>query len=660
MMTKIEQAAALFNAGKLPEAARLCEELLAADRFDVAALHQSALVEARQNRFPQALALLDRALAVDGTLAALHVNRGNVLRALGRVEEALAAFDETIRLEPAMLGAWSNRGNALWRLGRDEEAIAAYRHVLDRDPDNADALLNCGRSLAELKRYDEAYACYDRLLARTPDHFACLYNYGIALERQGRPDDALDRYRRAHALDPQHFGAAFAVLTLKMKACDWSDYESLTAQVVAGVRAGKTGLAPLNLLHFSDRAEDHLRCALSWTGSEHPPEPVLLWSGERYRHDRIRVAYLSADFHEHPTSYLMAGLFERHDRKRFEITAVYSGAVKESAMRHRLQRAFDRFIDVPYRSDREVALLLRELEIDIAVDVSGHIDGARAGALAFRPAPVAVNYLGYPGTMGAGYIDYILADRWIVPEENRPYFSEKIVYLPDTYQVNDDRRSVAAHAPARAALGLPERGFVFCSFNRSNKITPLIFDLWMRLLAAVPGSVLWLLASGAAATENLRHEARRRGVTPERLVFAPPVPQADHIARLRCADLFLDTAPYNAHTSASDALLVGLPVLTCPGKSFPSRVAASLLHAVGLPELIAPTFDDYRALALQLATDPAALAALKARLVANGKTAPLFDTDRFRRHIEAAYVAMHRRAGQGLPPEAFTVEETAP
>ena len=660
ILSELQKAAALADAGNLVEAERVCGAVLAAapDHFD--ALHQLALIKARQGKFDDGLRAIDRALAVNPNAAGAHLNRGNLLRAVNRPEDALASFDAALALDPTLLGAVNNRGNVLWQLGRGEEAVAAFERVLRHVPNQPDALLNIGRSLAGLQRYAEAYAYYDKLLAQDPNNFACLYNYGAALEAEGKPDDAVIKYKRAHALNPGHFGAAYATLIGQMRVCDWIDWTALVDNVVAGVRAGKTGLGPLNFMLISDSPEDHRRCAELWTQAQHPPSPTPLWQGERYVHDRIRVAYLSSDFREHATSYLAAGLFERHDRSRFEVTAISNCEATDNAMRHRLRRAFEHFIDVPGKSDREVALMLREREIDIVVDLNGHTVGSRTAALAMRPAPVAVNYLGFPGTMGAGYVDYILADKWTIPDEQKTFYKEQVVRLPDCYQVNDARRHVAERVPTRAEEGLPERGFVFCAFERSNKITPPYFDAWMDLLKEIPGSVLWLRDTSSAAVGNLRREANKRGVVAERLVFAPLAAQADHLARHVHADLFLDTAPYNAHTTASDALWMGVPVLTCLGGSFPSRVAASVLSAAGMAELIAMSMADYRARALMLARNPGELAAIKAKIVRGRATMPLIDTERFTRHVETAYIAMWERAQRGQAPAAFDVAAIAP
>jgi len=440
-----------------------------------------------------------------------------------------------------------------------------------------------------------------------------------------------------------------------MHCCDWRGRNEELGRLVSAIRAGKRSAAPFVTLSISDSPQDHLLCSRIWVRDKCPASPVPIWKGEHYRHDRIRVAYLSADFHEHAMAYCLAGLFEAHDRGRFDTTAVSIGPDAPGRMRARLERAFDRFIDVRQRADQEVARVLRELEIDIAVDLNGFTADGRTRIFAFRAVPVQVSYLGYPGTMGADYIDYVLADRFVIPEQQFSCFTEKVVYLPDTYQVNDSKRVIADRTPTRAEAGLPERGFVFCSFNNSYKISPMVFDAWMRLLGNVEGSVLWLVDTGTTAVRNLREEAAARGVARDRLVFAPKVRHEDYLARHRLADLALDTLPYNGHATTSDALWAGLPVLTCLGTTFAGRVAASVLNAIGLNELITHTLGEYEALALDLATNRERLAGIRSKLEENRATYPLFDTDRFRRHIEAAYTTMWERQQKGEPPASFAV-----
>jgi predicted O-linked N-acetylglucosamine transferase (SPINDLY family) len=385
--------------------------------------------------------------------------------------------------------------------------------------------------------------------------------------------------------------------------------------------------------------------------------PVI---ASREWHRRIRIGYFSADFRSHATSYLLAELLELHDRERFEVSAFSFGPSSPDPMRQRVESACDRFVDVRGSSDQEVAELARKMEIDIAIDLMGFTHLCRPGIFALRAAPVQVSYLGYPGTMGVPYMDYLIADSTVIPEGDEAGYQEKIIRLPDCYQVNDRKRSIADGAFAREDLGLPREGFVFCCFNNSCKITPRAFDVWMRILERVEGSVLWLLEDNAAASRNLRQEAERRHLSANRLVFAERMPAPAHLARHRAADLFLDTFPYNAHTTASDALWAGLPLLTCLGNTFAGRVAASLLTAVNLPELVAATPKEYEEKAVELAADPRRIDELKSRLVEQRSTATLFDTPRFARYLEAALQIIHERQLAGLPPEQTRVSDHGP
>jgi predicted O-linked N-acetylglucosamine transferase (SPINDLY family) len=409
------------------------------------------------------------------------------------------------------------------------------------------------------------------------------------------------------------------------------------------------------MLAASSSAAEQLQCAKTFALHKHPLSSRPLWRGERYQHDRIRMGYVSGEFREHATSYLVAELLELHDRSRFEVFAISTGAHDQSPMTGRIAHACEHFLDVSAQPDREAASLLRNHEIDILIDLNGYFGHARTDIFAARAAPVQVNYLGFPGTMGAEYMDYIVADRHVIPEDQRQYFTEHVVYLPDTYQANDSKRKISVQARTRAEAGLPEHGFVFCCFNNNHKIMPGMFDIWMRLLQQVEGSVLWLLEGNAMVSANLRREAQRRNVAPHRIVFAPRMKLGDHLARHRLADLFLDTLPHNAHTTASDALWVGVPVLTCVGTTFAGRVAGSLLNAAGMPELITTSLEDYEALALKLARDGKLRAGIKSKLARNRATCPLFDTDRFRRHIESAYIMMWDRFQRGEPAASLSV-----
>ena len=689
----MRHAAAFFQSGNLVEAERLCTVVLRTEPNSFDALHLLGIVAARRGRFDEADRLLSRALTINQKSPEAYSNHGNVQRARGQFAEALASYDRALALKPAFVDALNNRGSALKDLERFDEALESYDRALALKPDLAIAHYNRGATLSALQRHEEALASYDRALTLKRDFAEALNNRGAALSALKRHGEALASYDRALALRPafaealQNRGAALAylgrheaaskaleqalklnpalpfakgnLLHARMHCCDWRTYEDDSMRVIADVRAGKRVAEPFMFLTISDSAEDQLRCSQTWVRDQCPPTASTAWTGGRYRHERIRVAYVSSDFRAHPLGYLMAALFEQHDRGRFETIAVSLGVDDGSAMRSRLEAAFDRFIDVRGHSDRDVVKLMREMEVDIAVDRNGFTTGARPGIFSLRPAPIQVNYLAYPGTIGADHMDYLIADETVIPREEQAWYTERVVYLPDSYLVNDSKRHIAEGKPTRMEVGLPERGFVFCSFNNNHKISPRMFDVWMLLLRQVEGSVLWLLEGNATAQRHLRQEAAARSIDPQRLIFAPRIAQEDHLARHRLADLFLDTLPYNAHTTASDALWAGLPVLTCMGKTFPGRVAASLLRAIGLPRLITNSLDEYKSLALQLASGPTPLEEIREELARNRQAWPLFDTDRFRRNIEAAYVEMWERNQRGDPPASFAVEPIA-
>jgi predicted O-linked N-acetylglucosamine transferase (SPINDLY family) len=605
----------------------------------------------------EAIAAFASALRLAPNDVEAHFNMGATFANLSRFDAAVSCYRRALRVSPRFAEAHAYLGGVLIELGRYAEALSACREAVTIEPGLASAHNNMGIAFAKLGQRAEAIECYRRALQIRPKWLAVHKNLGNALMEVKRYDEATQSFRRVLSLKPDD-GYALTMLThLEMQVCAWSSFDEMDRNLVDAVRKGIASIYPFPVLYTSSTPEDQLTAARIFLHEKDTSFLPALWRGARYRHDKIRIGYVSADFHEHATAYLMAELFETHDRERFELFAYSFGPDQRSPMRARLTAAFDRFFDVRLAGDRDASRAIVENEIDIAVDLKGFTRDSRIAILACRPAPIQVNYLGYPGTMGADFIDYIIADRWTVPFGEQTFYTEKIVHLPDCYQVNDRNRQIAERAPTRAACGLPEQGFVFCCFNNSLKITPTFFDIWMRLLKAVPGSVLWLLAANPWAEANLRKEAAARGVAPERLVFAPRATLADHLARQRVADLFLDTLPYNAHTTTSDALWVGLPVLTCAGGTFAGRVAGSLLRAIDLPELITRSLEEYEALARHLASNPARLAAIRAKLARNRLTTPLFDTDRFRRNLEAAYLEMWRRWQRGEEPRAFAVGE---
>jgi len=571
----------------------------------------------------------------------------------GQLSEAERGYQDVLQADEQHADANHNMAVLLYQRGEVAKALAQVDHTLKLYPDSAAAYNTRGVILKSLKRLAESLASYDKALALNPDFIGALQNKSEAYILLGRWDDALACTRKAVALNPNYDFAEGKKVFLELMLCDWSDYKSIN-HLIERVRKGEHAVLPFELLPLPATAEDHLKCARTFISAKYPAKPPV-WNGERYNHKKIRIAYLSPNYNKHALAYLMAGLFELHDRSKFETIALSYGVDDKSEIRKRLNGAFDEFIDVRELTDDQIARLIREREIDIAVDLAGVIMDCRMGILASRCAPVQVNYLGYPGTLGADYIDYIIADHIVAPPEKLHAFAEKVVHLQGCYQPNDNKRVIPQKTPSRTELGLPEKAFVFCSFNNNFKITPEFFDIWIRLLKSVDNSVLWLLEGTKTAANNLRHEAQQRGIAPERLVFAPRVSAEDHLARHRQADLFLDTLPCNAHTTASDALWTGLPVVTCLGQTFAGRVAGSILHAAGLPELVTHSLAEYEQLALRLARDPAALAAVKEKLAKNRDACPLFDTARSARQLEAAYTIVWERAQRGEVAESFSV-----
>lgn len=613
---------------------------LAPDYFEAHNNRGNALRDGK--RLDEAVASFEAAIRLNPDYTKAHVNLGIALGRLQRFDEALASFDKAIRIDPGLAEAHNSKGNVLLAMNRAADALPLFDKAIALRAGFGGALVNRGNALLMLKRWEDAVASYDAAIAHSPGDATAFSNRGAALRKLKRLDEALASYRSAHRIRPDAAKELAEVRNLEAHLCIWSDADGSFDLPATDI--GGKAIPPFYMLRFADDPQRQLECAEAWSAEQfgfiHSAaiEP-------RQAGGRIRIGYFSADFHNHATMYLMARLFELHDKSRFEIHAFSYGPDVQDEMRARLLDAVDAFHQVGHLTDEAIALQTREASIDIAIDLKGHTQDSRSGIFAYRAAPVQVGYLGYPGTMGADFIDYVIADAIVAPPESHGFYREKVACLPGCYQVNDDRRAISERAFTRSELGLPEKGFVFCCFNNNYKITPAEFDIWMRLLSKVEGSVLWLFKDNDWATDNLRNEAMKRGVDPHRIVFAERMPLADHLARHRCADLFLDTFNVNAHTTASDALWAGLPVVTKLGASFVARVAGSLLHAVGLPDLIAETPQAYEALALGLATDPARLAAVKSRLESNRLASPLFDTERYARDIELLYERLYAEHG---------------
>ena len=647
----------LRTLGHYEEALASYDRALAVGPEEVSALNGRAAALVALKRPEDALVSLERALALAPPDAEILSNRGFLLQSLNRHDEALVSLDGALQIDPNHFEALINRGVLLSEFGRHAEAIASYDRAIALSPADVRAHCNRSKTLFSLDRHSEALLSAERALAIDPAHVESLYTRGMVLGRLHRYDEAIAAFERVLELAPAHPHALAQLATNCLAICAWDKAAAVAGRLYAAMAAGTVIVAPHILLQLSAAPDVTLAAARRFVEHQIPAGPRLNAGPPAMPSDKIRVAYLSGDFRVHPVAYLTAELFERHDRRRFEVIGLSFGPDDKSELRSRIAKSFDRFHDVRTAGDRDAVALMRRLGVDIAVDLSGHTDNSRPGILRYRAAPVQVNYLGYAGTIGADFIDYIIADKVVLPFEQQSHYSEKIVHLPDCFLVNDTTKPISPNSPSRAAAGLTESGFVYCCFNNAYKISADIFRVWMRLLTKVDDSVLWLSQLDARACENLRASARAGGVDPGRIVFAPREPtMADHFARQRIADLFLDTPGYNAHTTASDALWAGLPVLTCIGATFPGRVAASLLQSVGLPDLVTRTLDDYESLALKLAREPILLAEMRQRLEQNRLTYPLFNTDRFVRHIEQAYVTMYENHRQGREPKSFRVD----
>lgn len=617
----LERAIALHKAGRLIEARAVYEAILASQPRQFDALNNLGVLCKALHDHRRALELFDRAAEVDPGVASLHVNRGNLLAMTKRHDEALASYDRALAVRPTHADAHYARG------------------CLEKDRG----------------RYDAALACFDRAIGLRPGYADAHYERGMVLQGMQRLDDAVAAFGETLRIDPVYPFAKGSLLHAKMLACDWTGLEALDRSLRADVAASRRAARPFGYQGLCDDEASLRRCAEIFTASRFPRTDVGFPRRMPGSGPKLRIGYVCGEFREQATSILMAEAWSLHDRNAFELHAFDNGWNDGSPRRERLERSFDRFTDISALSDLDAARLVHERGIDVLVDMNGFFGRGRQGVFAMRPAPIQVTYLGFPGTTGADYMDYLIADRTVVPDASRAHYREQVVRLPHSYQANDRQRPMSERRFTRDELGLPERAFVFCCFNNSYKITPATFSSWMRILLAVEGSVLWLRDANPVAADNLRREAERRGVFGERLVFAPIMPPPEHLSRHRAADLVLDTLPYNAHTTASDALWAGVPLVTLAGRTFPGRVAASLLEAVGLPGLVTRSAADYEALAIGLARDPARLAELRTALVRQRGVAPLFDTPRTVAHLETAFRAMVARARAGLPPTAIDI-----
>jgi predicted O-linked N-acetylglucosamine transferase (SPINDLY family) len=609
-----------------------------------------ALAFEKDSRIHDAIEAYKTALSLDHSYYEALVNLGNLLQKDNKLLDAIYFYNKSIDSNPRGPESYNNRGNVFHKLQRYADALRDFDIAIELNPRYYEAFNNRGNTLHALRQQELALKNYDesiRLNALYPDAH---HNRANLLREMQRYEAALKDFDTVLTLRPNYPYVLGQQLATKMNLCEWSNYDKSLFEVCRRIEAGEQACLPFVALSLVDEPVVHKKAAHIWADNNHPTqkfESVIRTSSNNHK---IKLGYFSADFHEHATMYLMAELLEVHNRERFEIIGFSFGPKIEDQMRRRAELAFSSFYDVRAMSDKDVASLARGLQIDIAVDLKGYTLDSRTSIFSYRAAPIQVSFLGFPGTMAVNYIDYIIADEIVIPKGNEIYYSEKIAYLPHSYQVNGSGRKKAQSNLSRRDWGLPENVFTYCCFNNNYKITPQIFDVWMRILMQVEGSVLWLLEESERVIENLKLRARENGVNPDRIIFAKKVSSDIHLERQCLADLFLDTFPYNAHTTASDALWVGLPILSVPGKSFASRVSASLLHELNLSELIAKDINDYEQIAIDYGNNFKDINLVRQKILERSRTSTLFDSKKFSRGIEGLYEKMYSRFLDGKPP----------
>ena len=579
-----------------------------------------------------------------------YCNLGNVYKTIKEFDKALINYNQAIKIKYNLIDAYCNRGATYIEIKKYSLAIKDLKHVLTFDNHNTDALYNMGCALRCLNKLDDSIHYFNLVIKSDPMNTESYINLSNIYQELNNFKFALNSIMSAIKINPNFNFIKGIYLNIKSRLCEWNDISTEVNILENNIKNNNELIHPFHSLILFDDPELHLKVAMDYSSIECPENCSLGPIQTRTPNGLIRIGYFSADFHNHATSFLMVELFELHDKTKFEIYAFSFGPNKSDEMRNRLTTAFTKFIDVSNMSDHEVALLSRKMGIDIAVDLKGYTKDNRAGIFALRCAPIQVSYLGYPGTTGVGYMDYIVADKTVIPEKMQRCYTEKIIYLPHCYQVNDSKRFISSKTFTKQDFGLPENGFIYCCFNNSFKILPPTFDIWMNILKSVENSVLWLIDDNPTATGNLKKEASIRGVSERRLIFSKRINLDDHLARHKLADLFLDTLPYNAHTTSSDALWAGLPVLTCMGNSFASRVAGSLLSALELPELITQTINEYEHAAVALALNSGKLKSIKVKLNANRLTTPLFDTPLFTKYFESAFLEIYQNQLDSVKP----------
>ena len=674
MKIDFKEVLIFFNNGQVDKAEKLSLKILKKEPNNLEILHLLGLIFYKKKNYLKSIQIFNKIIKLNQNDAQVFYNRGNVLFELKNFDKALESYNKAIIIKPDYKKAHNNRGNIFKELNRFNEALKSYQIALKIEPNNPDLYNNCGTIFLELKKFDKAIENYKHAIKINTNYFEAYFNLGNTFNKIGKVDEAIKSYKEALKINPKYanaynnLGIVFkgqkkieeaiicfrktieinpnfdflfgTLIQSKCIICDWEFYFQDLDKLKNKILDNNRSAPPFSILSFFDSPKIQKKTSITWVEQKFSKKNILKPIKKRQRNKKIRIGYYSADFREHAMSYLLVNLFELHDKSQFELIAFSFGPKANGEIFTRILKAFDQFIDVNFKTDKEIAQLSRNLKIDIAVDLMGFTEKNRFNIFVERCAPIQINYLGYPGTLGSNCIDYIIADKVLIPEQNQKYYSEKIVYLPNSYQVNDSNINFSKKILKRKDFGLSENDFIFCCFNQNYKITPTIFDAWMNILKRVKNSALWLIEDNHISPKNLKKKAKQRNVDDRRIIFSKRLPHAEHLLRHKLADLFIDTFPYTAHTTASDALRSGLPLITIKGQSFASRVAASLLTTIDLPELITTTEKDYIELAVKIAKDLKILNQLLEKLKKNLVEKPLFNTTLFTKNIELAYTTM--------------------
>ena len=646
----------LKELGRLDEAKLSYKKAIDLDPRNHEAFNNLGNLQQELGHYSEAILNYEKAVALAPNYAEAYSNKGNALEKLGDYHQSLGMYEKAIALRSDYYDAWLNRGLVLNKLKRFQDALNSFDQAITINSESPLAWTGKGAILSANGFYRESIKYFDKAIALNAEFAEAWASKGSALAQLKEYEGAQLSFKRAFSITEELGYALGDVINIKQQIASWDGLSDDLVKMLKGVSNNAGVIHPFKFCSVIDSPAGALSAAKKWTATKFPPQ-LLLANINKADHRKIRIGYFSADFKNHPVALLLAELIELHDRDQFEIYAFsLKGAEKDDETRLRLSLAFDKFLDLETKTEVEIAQIARDLEIDVAVDLGGHTEFAPTGIMACRAAPIQVNYLGYPGTMGAEYMDYIVADPTLIPPESRQFYSEKIVYLPDTYMVDDSKRLPSDKVFTRQECGLPKSGFVFCCFNNSYKFNEKMLQTWSNILRSTANSVLWISENNEVFRKNLLLEFLKQGIDSDRIIFAKRLDSmADHLARLSVADLFLDTNPYNAHTTAVDALKAGVPVLTFLGQAFAGRVAASLLNAVGLPELVTISLEDYEKMAIELASDPEKLKAIRSRLAENRLISPLFNTKLYTKNIESAYLEMYKRYLNNVPADHFFV-----